>query len=67
MYSRPSRLSIPPQLGILGGSPNPRKLSEASPIKSLRHQVHFPSQESGETADQDRDEHIERCRGQSNG
>ena len=36
-------------------------------IKSLRHQVHFPSQESGETADQDRDEHIERCRGQSNG
>ncbi len=30
MYLRPSRLGIPPQLGISGGRPNPRKLSEAS-------------------------------------
>ena len=35
--------------------------------KSLHHQVHFPSQESGETADQDRDDHIERRRGQTDG
>ena len=30
MYWRPSRLSIDPQLGTSGGSPKPRKLSEAS-------------------------------------
>ena len=32
MYLRPSRLSNPPQLGVLTGSPNPRKLREASAI-----------------------------------
>ena len=30
MYCRPSRLSIVPQLGTSGGSPKPRKLSDAS-------------------------------------
>ena len=30
MNSRPSRLSIPPQLGTEIGSPNPKKLSAAS-------------------------------------
>ena len=30
MNSRPSRLSIPPQLGTEIGRPNPRKLSAAS-------------------------------------
>jgi transposase InsO family protein len=32
MYRHPSRLSIPPQLGMVGGSPKPRKLREASAI-----------------------------------
>ena len=31
MYSLPSRLSIPPQLGISTGRPNPRKLSHNQP------------------------------------
>ena len=30
MYCRPSRLSMPPQLGMSGGRPKPRKLSAAS-------------------------------------
>ena len=30
MWVRPSLLSIPPQLGICAGRPNPRKLSDAS-------------------------------------
>ena len=32
MYLRPSRLSMPPQLGTVVGSPNPRKLNDASLI-----------------------------------
>ena len=30
MYWRPSLLSMPPQLGVFNGRPNPRKLREAS-------------------------------------
>ena len=30
MYWRPSRLSIPPQSGMSGGRPKPRKLSDAA-------------------------------------
>ena len=30
MYWRPSRLSMPPQLGIWSGRPKPRKLNDAS-------------------------------------
>ena len=32
MYWRPDPLSIPPQLGVGGGIPNPRKLKPASTI-----------------------------------
>ena len=33
MNWRPSRLSMPPQLGTVVGSPNPRKLNDASAIR----------------------------------
>ena len=33
--------------------------------QALYHQVHFPPQESGNAADQEHDEHIERGRGQT--
>ena len=35
MYLRPSRLSRPPQLGTLKGSPKPRKLSDASVMMTV--------------------------------
>ena len=39
MYWRPSRLSIPPQLGTPAGRPNPRKLREASATMMLPMEI----------------------------